>query len=128
MSILDSQLSAVGSLLRRTNMSSQQSTVDFIVDQLAGAGDLLSRKMFGEYALYCDTKIFALICDDQLFIKPTEAGRKYLKEVVEKPPYPGSKNYFWISGDLWDDADFLRELVKVCVAELPLPKPKKRKA
>lgn len=109
-------------------MASQESTVSFLIDQMAGAGNLSSRRMFGEYALYCDTKVFAFVCDDQLFLKPNEAARTYLKEVVEKPAYPGSKNYFWISGELWDDADFLRELVRVSLPELPLPKPKKLKA
>jgi DNA transformation protein len=53
-------------------VSSQQKTVDYIVEQSAGAGTMTAKKMFGEYGLYCDGKIVALICDDQLFIKPTE--------------------------------------------------------
>ncbi|HAS82470.1 MAG TPA: hypothetical protein DCS43_07310, partial [Verrucomicrobia bacterium] len=47
------------------------------------------QKMFGEYGLYCDGTIEALICNDQLFIKPTEAGRSFIKHAVEAPPYPG---------------------------------------
>ena len=60
-------------------MASNQSTVDYIVEQVAGAGAVTGRKMFGEYALFCDGKMVALICDDQLFIKPTVAGRSYLR-------------------------------------------------
>ncbi|GJD51723.1 hypothetical protein OPKNFCMD_4478 [Methylobacterium crusticola] len=55
-------------------MASQQSTVDFILEQAGAAGALSARRMFGEYALYCDGKTVALVCDDQLFLKLTEAG------------------------------------------------------
>jgi DNA transformation protein len=81
--------------------------------------------MFGEYGMYCDGKIIALICDDQLFIKPTAAGRAYLGEVTDGEPFPGAKPYFLIEGDRWDDADWLADLVKTTADDLPLPKPKK---
>ena len=109
-------------------MSSQQKTVDYILEQSADAGTMTAKKMFGEYGLYCDGKVMAFVCDDQLFIKPTEAGRAYLGEVVEAPAYPGSKLYFLIDGDRWDDADWLAGLVKATADALPAPKPKKAKA
>ncbi|HYD34728.1 MAG TPA: TfoX/Sxy family protein [Vitreimonas sp.] len=108
-------------------MSSKQSTVDFLVEQISEAGIVTSRKMFGEYALYCEGRVVALVCDDQLFVKPTEAGRAFLKSPVEKPPYPGAKPYFWIADEYWDDSEFLTELIKVTTQEVPLPKPKKKK-
>ena len=108
-------------------MATNQSTVDFIVGQIAGAGAVAGRKMFGEYALFCDGKMVALICDDQLYIKPTNAGRSYLSVVTEKPPYKGAKPYFWISGDRWDDSDWMTALVRLSAAELPLPVKKSRK-
>ena len=86
-----------------------------------------SKAMFGEYGIYCDEKIVAFICDDQLFVKPTEAGRKFIKNLEEAPPYPGAKMYFLITGDYWDDAQYLSELIRKTAAELPLPKPKKKK-
>lgn len=107
-------------------MSSEQSTVDFLTDQMTQAGDISSRKMFGEYALYCDGKVVALVCDDELFIKPIEAGRTHIGAPDEAPPYPGAKNYFHISGDFWDDAQWLSTLVKVTAEELPMPKAKKK--
>ena len=108
-------------------MSTQQKTVDYILEQAASAGDVTARKMFGEYGIYCDGKIMALICDDQLFIKPTQAGRDYLGEVTEGEPYTGAKPYFRVDGDRWDDADWLAGLVKATADDLPVPKPKKAK-
>lgn len=108
-------------------MSTEQSTVDYLSDQMSQAGAITSKKMFGEYALYCDTKVVAFVCDDQLFVKPTAAAKNFLKNPTEAPAYSGSKMYYLIDGDKWDDADWLSELIKVSAAELPLPKPKKTK-
>ena len=108
-------------------MSTQQKTVDYIVEQSAAAGSITAKKMFGEYGMYCDGKVMAFICDDQLFIKPTEAGRSYLGEVTEAEAYPGSKMYFLIHGERWDDAEWLAGLFRATADELPAPKPKKAK-
>jgi TfoX/Sxy family transcriptional regulator of competence genes len=106
-------------------MSTNQSLVDYIVDQLSKAGEVSARKMFGEYGVYCDGKMVALICDDQLFVKPTIAGRTFIGEPVEAPPYKGAKPCFLIAGEKWDDANWLCELIKITTQELPLPKKKK---
>jgi TfoX/Sxy family transcriptional regulator of competence genes len=105
-------------------MSTQQSTIDFILDQISNAGSVSAKKMFGEYGLYCDGKIVALVCNDQLFVKPTAAGRAFIGTCEEQPPYPGAKPYLFISGDRWDDEEWLSTLIKLSVAELPVPKKK----
>ena len=107
-------------------MASEQTFVDFIVDQIENAGEISAKKMFGEYALYSGEKMFALICDDKLFIKPTQAGRAFIGDVVEAPPYPGAKPSFLIEEKV-EDRGWLSELVRISVKELPLPKPKKKK-
>ncbi len=53
-------------------MASQQSIADYIVEQLAGSG-VTARKMFGEFGLFSQGKMVALICDDQFYVKPTDA-------------------------------------------------------
>ncbi len=108
-------------------MATQQRTVDFILEQLQAAGDVSARKMFGEYALYYAGKVVALVCDDQLFVKQTKAGKQFIGMVEEAPAYPGAKPSYLISGDQWDDADWLTELIKITAKELPMPKPKKSK-
>jgi DNA transformation protein len=107
-------------------MSTSQSTVEYILEQIAGAGDVTARKMFGEYGLYCDGKIFALVCDDELFFKPTDAARRYIGDYVEKPPFQDAPKPYLLVEDL-DDSEWLTGLVKASVAELPAPKPKAAK-
>lgn len=107
-------------------MASDQKFVDFVVEQIEYGGDITAKKMFGEYALYVDGKIFALICDNKLFIKPIEASLKYIGTPTEAPPYPGSKNYYLIEENI-EDRDWFSGLVKTMAPELPEPKPKKKK-
>ena len=52
-------------------MASNPDFVQYITDQCAGAGNIATRKMFGDYGIYCDGKFFGLICDNGFFIKPT---------------------------------------------------------
>jgi TfoX/Sxy family transcriptional regulator of competence genes len=105
-------------------VASAQRNVDFIVEQMAEARDVSARKMFGEYAIYCRGKLIALFCDDQLFVKPTNAGRAFLGKPQEAPPYPGAKPYFLIRGDQCEDGEWLSELARLTERELPPPKPK----
>ena len=105
-------------------MASSKDFVQYIAEQCAEAGEIVTKKMFGDYGIYCDGKIFGLICDDCFYLKPTEAGRKMLREVVMRPPYEGAKDYFMVV-DV-DDRAYLSELVKVTCRELPEPKPKKK--
>lgn len=107
-------------------MASDLSFVEFVVDQMENAGVITYRKMFGEFTVYCDGKVVALICDNQLFIKPTHAGRSFIGDVVEAPPYPGAKNSFLVEDKL-EDREWLSDLIRITAKELPEPKPKKKK-
>ena len=110
-------------------MPTQQRTVEFLLEQMAGAGSLAARKMFGEYAVYVDAKVVALICDDQLYVKPTPAGRALLGPGwPEAPPYGGAKPSLVIPGERWDDRAWLAALVRATADALPAPKPKKPEA
>jgi TfoX/Sxy family transcriptional regulator of competence genes len=100
---------------------------DFIeyVHAQSGLGEALSsKKMFGEYALYLDGKVVGLACDNQLFLKPTAAGRALLHEVIEQPPYPGAKPHYLLA-DALEDTDALQRLLRATADALPMPKLKK---
>ena len=107
-------------------MSSDEDFVKFIAEQMEDAGIIRYRKMFGEYALYCNEKVVALICDNKLFVKQTNAGRTFLGEnIVEAPAYQGAKNSFLIE-DRFEYKDWISELIGITEKELPPPKEKKK--
>ena len=107
-------------------MATDLEFMEFLADQMAGAGEISYRKMFGEYAVYLDGKVVALVCDNQLFVKPTAAGRAFIGAPVEAPAYPGAKNSFLIE-DAFEDRDWIAELIRITARDLPAPKPKKPK-
>jgi TfoX/Sxy family transcriptional regulator of competence genes len=108
-------------------MASDQSFVDYICEQADLPGRLSFRKMFGEYALYLDGKVIALVCDNLLFVKPTPEGKAILGQTTDAPPYPGARLHFQV-GDEIDDRQRLRHLFEATFMALPMPKPKKSKA
>lgn len=105
-------------------MATDAGTIRFLLDQAAGAGALSARRMFGEYALYCDGKVVALVCEDTLFLKPTPGALALLVAPQFAPPYRGAKPHLRIEDEL-DDPEALARLIKAVAAELPPPAPKK---
>lgn len=105
-------------------MATDASFADFVRDQVRAAGAITVRKMFGEYALYCDQKVVALLCDDQFYLKPTPAGRAVVGAVPEGPPYSGAKPHLMLT-ELLDDRDLVTAAVRATADALPAPKAKK---
>jgi len=56
-------------------MATSKEYIDYVLECLSHIEGISARKMFGEYGIYCGDKLFALVCDDQFFLKPTEAGK-----------------------------------------------------
>ncbi|HEY1043141.1 MAG TPA: TfoX/Sxy family protein [Telluria sp.] len=108
-------------------MGSSQSTADFMLDQMSLAGTVSARKMFGEYGLYYEGRMVAVVCDDQLFIKPTDGGREYIGTPTEMQPFPQAKPWFLMDGEQLEDRAWLAQLVRITASELPAPAPKKPK-
>ena len=107
-------------------MASDLEFVKFVADQIDDACSVSYRAMFGEYALYSNGKVVALVCDNQLFVKPTEAGRAFIGQVVEAPPYAGAKLSFLIEDKL-EDGEWLTRLIALTEESLPKPRPKAKK-
>ena len=107
-------------------MATNQGTVDFLLDQLNSLHGIRARKMFGEYALYFEDKVVALVCDDQLFVKTTPQGKIVAGDRYEEgTAYPGAKPSMLIDAEHFDDGEWLCELIRVTAASLPPGKPKK---
>ena len=101
-------------------MASDREFVAFVCEQLRAAGEISSRRLFGEAAIYHRDKVVGLVCDNQLFVKATETGRAKIGVPTEAPPFPGATNWF-LMADL-DDPEFLADLIRVTSAALPPPK------
>lgn len=108
-------------------MASDAEFVQYVVDQFDRSCGVTSKKMFGEYGLFSEGKMFAMVCDDRLLFKPTPGGREFIGDVVEAPPYPGAKPCLLIEDQI-DDGEWLSELARISIRELPEPKKRKKKS
>jgi TfoX/Sxy family transcriptional regulator of competence genes len=106
-------------------MASHQDFVDYVAEQLRDAGAIRSRKMFGEYGLYCDDVFFAVICDDQFFVKVTPQGEAAFPNLPKAPPYEGAKDSFLLE-DI-ENREQMTELVRTTCQALKSKPPKKRR-
>ena len=108
-------------------MATDRDFVNYVVDQIDDSCEMSFRYMFGGVTLYSKDKVVALLCDNQLFVKPTESGRAYIGNVTEAPPYPGAKLSFLIDEQI-DDREWLTQLIILTEQELPKPKPRKKRS
>ena len=107
-------------------MASHVDFVDYVTEQLREAGTIRSRKMFGEYGLYCDDVFFAVICDDRFFVKITSEGETAFPDLPKAPPYEGAKDYIWVEDvDNRDTMTLLTRLTCRALQEQPQKKRKK---
>ena len=98
-------------------MATDAEFMAFVMEQLAGAGTMTSRRMFGEYAVYRDGLVVALVCDNRLFVKPTDAGLAHAGEIERAPPYPGAKPYLLVE-DRLEDREWLCDLIRATARAL----------
>ena len=105
-------------------MATNKEYIDYIAEQFGGDG-VTFRPMMGEYLVYYKGKLMGDICDNRLLVKPVESAKKLLPDAEYQPPYEGAKPMILV--DKVDDGDFLKELFEAMYAELPEPKPKKKK-
>jgi DNA transformation protein len=100
---------------------------DFVLEQLAGAGRVTPRPMFGGVGLYLDGLFFALIDDDTLYFKADEATRARYQSAGSKPfcPDPArpdqAMGYWQVPAEVLEDPEALsawaREAVGVALAK-----------
>lgn len=107
---------------------------DFYEDLFAPFGDISMRKMFGVDGIYCDGLIFALIADDELWLKVDDVSRtafeeagaeRYMFEMKGKlSPTP----YYRAPEEIFDDKGSLNYWTRLALdAALRNRKPPKKK-
>ena len=57
-------------------MATTEAYLTFLLQQLEGISGISSKKMFGEYLIYCTGKPVLTVCDNTVFVKPQRAARR----------------------------------------------------
>jgi DNA transformation protein len=93
-------------------MAVSEEYLGYILDQLAGFGDVVSRRMFGGAGLYRDGMMFALIAGDVLYLKVDDSNRADYEATGRGPfqPYRDRKTvlpYYEVPVDVVENRDEL---------------------
>ena len=93
----------------------------FVLDQLDGLDDLVSRAMFGGVGLYSRGVFFGILANDVLYLKvdDTNRGDYELAKMSPFKPYPdrsGTMEYFAVPIDVLENAADLTEWARRSVA------------
>jgi DNA transformation protein and related proteins len=90
---------------------SSPSFVDHVLDLLSLVGEVQARAMFGGHGLYARGVMFALVADDELFLKADDTGRPRFLEagctpfVYESPKGPMEMSYYRPPDAAHEDAE-----------------------
>ena len=93
----------------------------FVLDQLAGVGDVAARSMFGGVGLYEGDVFFGIVAADVLYLKVDESTRADYERAGSQPfrPYPTrpvSLRYYAVPVDVLESADELTRWARAAVA------------
>ncbi len=107
-------------------MATTRETIEFLRDALALVPEVSFRPMMGEYCVYSAGRVFALVCDDTLFLKTTPETLHLFEDKLTRA-YPGSKNTCQVNAAWLEDREKLAQVVAYTLSRLPAPKPKKQR-
>ena len=96
--------------------------IHFLQDQFAPLGGFSPRRMFGGWGLFRDGRMFALVADDELFLKgDAETRGAFLQGgaapfVYAKKDRQIEMSYFSVPAEILEDVEMLREWVDLAIA------------
>jgi DNA transformation protein and related proteins len=113
-------------------MPVNQSYCDYVLEQLAGLGDVVAKRMFGGMGLYHKDVFFAVLDDDQLYFKVNDDSRPDYLSAGMRPfrptrDGPASKTYYQVPDMVLQDARGVQEWARKAITAAK-KKPRKRKS
>ena len=108
-------------------MATHKTTVEFILQKLRLSDRISARAMFGEYALYADGKVVALVCDNLLYVKILAASQELERPCEKGEPYPGAKPHYIVEEGQLTTVENLPGILLAVAESLPEKKKKAKK-
>lgn len=95
-------------------MAFSESIASFVEDQLAGLGELRTKKMFGALAFYCDELLFGAVMEDNFTLKATGTLREEFEKIgMTRHQIKGrdiKMPYFDVTSEVLENRDQLKKL------------------
>lgn len=105
-------------------MATTNEYIEYVCEQISGIGDIIYKKMFGEFMVYVNDKPVIIVCDNTVFVKKLDCIEDMMKNAETGCPYKGAKEHYVL--DI-DNADFCKSVVSELEKVTPVPKQRKKK-
>lgn len=99
-------------------MATSKEFHDYIVENLQKVGEVSTKKMMGEYCIYYQGKLIGNICENCLFLKPTESVLRLMPDADRAYPYKGSKTWMVVVDEV-EKKELMAEVLNEMYKELP---------
>lgn len=103
-------------------MPAQPEFIQHLAEQLQPLGSLRARSMFGGWGLYLDGLFFAIVADDELYVKADAINREVFIAAGSLPFTYGHKdggsttlNYYRVGSDVLDDRETLLQWARLAI-------------
>jgi DNA transformation protein and related proteins len=119
------------------SLASSDAFEAFVLDQLEGIGDLVSRKMFGGVGLYASGYFFGIIARDVLYLKVDAENLREFEDAGSRmfkpyPNRPGTMKYYEVPVGVLESAPDLvrwaRESIRAAERASGLPSSRGRES
>ena len=104
-------------------MATTADFVEYVCEQVEGAGAPRYKKMFGEYLVYIDDKPALLVCDNTVYVKIMPVLDDLMVNADRGSPYEGAKEHYIL--DI-ENRDLAAEVIAALLPVLKVPKPRKK--
>lgn len=103
-------------------MASTPDFMQFVEEQLRGAGAISHYKMMGDYVVYCDLKVVGVVCGNQFYIKRLPVSEPF-SQMQPPSPQPAARTpTFW--SKIWRIPHFWHSLFALSATLSLLRSPK----
>jgi TfoX/Sxy family transcriptional regulator of competence genes len=110
-------------------MATSKDFVVYLQDCLRHVRSLRFKSMFGEYAMYADDVVVALVCDQTVFIKASEGTNALLAQQVKMGfPFPGAKPAYMLTEGELEDEDLMTQVIAAVLRDRVAKARKKKPA
>lgn len=106
-------------------MATTKDFLNYFSECTDAVGGVSVRAMMGEYALYYNSKVVGVICNNRVLVKDVPAARSLMPDARLELPYDGAKLMLYLED--FENAGFVKRLFGDLYACLPEPKKKAKK-
>lgn len=113
-------------------MAVSEEFLNYVIDQFRELGEVTSRRMFGGAGVYLEGRFFALVADDELYLKVDDTSRPQFEKAGSRAfePWQGHvMNGYWsVPAEVLEEpaalAEWSRHPLSIAGKKKPKKKPK----